>query len=766
MGTPAPLAFLNYGDMNIFQGTDTSQYGFGDLNINRNCNISGTGGTALVVSGGSIIAGTAYVNTDLNVLYGVTRLTETHVDTNNGPFTVTGGNKFDIQVGAASYISTSGGNLSVASQNHTLQLTGGLNSASAVDITASNPAGGVKILSGINTGNVTIASGSGGITGTTSNGNLSLTANNGAGSFVVKSESNGQNLTMSLTGSTDSQVRIESSGTNQSNTALVVKTTDANGNIVLSNTDGLGNGSTSVYTGSGGFILLTNTSGPISLASQAASTSLTVYSNGVNENLSLNLLGETDSSLILQSQGTNKAIEIKTLGNTGNISITQPTSSEGGITVFSGSTGLSVTTRTGGTTTITTNGAVSTYTNATTGDNQDLNVTVTGNTDSKVNISSSGTGYGAITLQTSNPGGGVYVNANGQVQIDSNDAINGVKIGTGVPNTPVSIGTPNSVTTIYGDLEVKGVTTAIESTVVTIDDNIIVVNNAPGGSSDGGLAVKRYQYANDSGYGDVVADTADFSGTVANGGNGVTTVNLGPSANSTNDYYNGWWIKIVSGTGAGQVRRIRSYVGNTKIATIYSTSDQTGVLGEPTPIEGMDFTTVPDTSSNFSMFPCHFVMAIWDEYNDEFAFICSNTSPMETVNRSHYSNVHVNGLTASSITTNTINGSQADTTVYVTLTNNTMTPVGITGFPNIYGVFMVLVKPVSDTLRTHGIFMIGRVNISSIPGTITRIISVKGAHGDQLDMQWPANSLPQLMYRPFPNGLGGTTDYMLKVITL
>jgi hypothetical protein len=62
--------------------------------------------------------------------------------------------------------------------------------------------------------------------------------------------------------------------------------------------------------------------------------------------------------------------------------------------------------------------------------------------------------------------------------------------------------------------------------------------------------------------------------------------------------------------------------------------------------------------------------------------------------------------------------------------------------------------------------MIGRVNVSSLPGTIVRIISVKGAQYDQLDMQWPANGHPQLMYRPTPIGGSGTTSFNVKIVSL
>jgi hypothetical protein len=62
--------------------------------------------------------------------------------------------------------------------------------------------------------------------------------------------------------------------------------------------------------------------------------------------------------------------------------------------------------------------------------------------------------------------------------------------------------------------------------------------------------------------------------------------------------------------------------------------------------------------------------------------------------------------------------------------------------------------------------MIGKVDGIGIPGTVIRLISVKGLHNDQLDIQWPSDTLPQLLYRPYPNGIGSTTQYKLKIISL
>jgi len=770
-----PLATIFHGDITLEQGSDVTQFGWGDININRRCIIKGDENStcntdgSLIVAGGVGISKTVNIHENLNVLYGVTRLTETHIDTDNGEFSVTGGNKITMKVDPSSEFVSNNGDLNVSSLTQSLQLYGGLNSGKAVDIQATHYDGGITLLSGINTGQISLISGSGGITETTSNGNINITANNGSGNFTVNSEQNNQNLTLKLDGTTDSSLKILSSGTNITNKALIINTTNQDGSIQISNVNGLGDGSIEQLVGSGGFNMITNTYGSISIKSQAASSSYLVDTNNTDQHLIIGVNNPNDSSLILRSEGTNvtnDAIQIYTVNPNGNISISQPVLSNGKVDIFTGEGGFITTTGAGGSIFMTTQSATSTYTNSTTDDNQDLNISVTGDTNSKVNISSTGTGMEAIKLSTSNIGGGIYLDASGKVQIESHDQINGVQISTNTSNIPVYIGTPNSTTTIYGNLDVKGTTTSVESTVVTINDNIIVVNNAPSGTANGGLAVKRYQSANNSAYGDVVADTPDESGTVQSGGyNTTTTVQLDTSANNTtDDYYAGWWIKITTGQGQDQVRRIKSYIASTRVATIYSTADQIGVLGNPTPVEGLNFTTVLDNTSTYSLYPCEFVMMIWDEALNKFSLTCSpSNNPSSAV---HYSDLHINNLVANGITANTINGSLADITFIVTLNNNSTSPVTMPNFPTNYGIYMVFIKPLSETSRTHGIFMIGRVDAINMTGTVIRLISVKGVYNDQLDIQWPANDYPQLLYRPYPNGIGGSTQFQVKIVTL
>ena len=779
-----PLATIFHGDVTLEQGSDVANFGWGDLNVHRKVIVNGLENStginsvgSVLISGGVKIDKNAHIHENLYVLYGTSNLTVTNISTANGATTIQGPNKVDISVGAASNFITTGGNLLIESTNNTLQLYGGENNSSSVDIKATHQDGGIKLLSGIVNGGISLISGEGGIYGTTSQGNISLTANNANGSFIVNSNTGNQLLTIGLTGIQDSQLKIESSGINVNNSALVINTTNSNGNIVISNYNGLGEGSSSItqLAGAGGYTLLTNTSGPISLTSQAATSNYIVKSNNSNQHLTMSLQGATDSSLIIESEGNNitkQAIQIRTVNENGNISISNNTNgSTAKVDIFTGKGGFIVNTATTGSTLITTYGASSTYTNSTLNDSEDLNITVTGNTNSKVNIASSGTGTEAIKLSTSHPSGGISLAAQGKVQIESASE---VRLATNTLGIPVHIGTSNSMTTIYGDLNVKGITTTINSTVVTVDDNITVVNNAPVAGSDGGLAIKRYQPANNTGNGDVVQDTPEATG-FAQGGS-ATYIRLANTSNPTPDYYNGWWVKIKSGTGANQVRRIKNYVGGMDgfYANIYDTADNDSlpIDSRPIPREGLDFSTYPDTTSEYDLFPCGYVMMIWDESEDEFAFVCNNESPGSgNTNYPHYADVRLNDLTANNLQVSTINGSQADITANVTLDNNSTSPVSIPEFPTTYGIFLVYIKPLTETPRAHAIFMIGKAD-TGYSGTIVRLISAKGNNGDQLDMQWPQDnsdpllSKPQLFYRPYPNGISGSTTYKVKIVSL
>jgi hypothetical protein len=63
-----------------------------------------------------------------------------------------------------------------------------------------------------------------------------------------------------------------------------------------------------------------------------------------------------------------------------------------------------------------------------------------------------------------------------------------------------------------------------------------------------------------------------------------TTITLKSTASATDDVYNGMYVTITSGTGAGQTRLIEDYVGSTKVATV-----------------GVAWTTAPNGTSHYEL---------------------------------------------------------------------------------------------------------------------------------------------------------------------
>lgn len=119
----------------------------------------------------------------------------------------------------------------------------------------------------------------------------------------------------------------------------------------------------------------------------------------------------------------------------------------------------------------------------------------------------------------------------------------------------------------FGDVKVEGLH-------FEVADNFPVVgyNNASAtGPRNLGFAFQRYQSSNDSGSGELVTDEYVFYDSIPNqtsaSSNQIKFSNL---LNSTDNYYNGWWIKVESGSNSNQVRRIVSYNGTQRVATLNS----------------------------------------------------------------------------------------------------------------------------------------------------------------------------------------------------
>lgn len=88
-----------------------------------------------------------------------------------------------------------------------------------------------------------------------------------------------------------------------------------------------------------------------------------------------------------------------------------------------------------------------------------------------------------------------------------------------------------------------------------------------------------------NGYVNVRMGAALANGTAQAGA--ATTITLQSDSSAVDDYYNNMWIRIASGTGAGQSRKIADYVGTTKVATVaawVTNPDATSVYGIAIPV--------------------------------------------------------------------------------------------------------------------------------------------------------------------------------------
>ncbi|KAJ3061294.1 hypothetical protein HK102_009165, partial [Quaeritorhiza haematococci] len=123
---------------------------------------------------------------------------------------------------------------------------------------------------------------------------------------------------------------------------------------------------------------------------------------------------------------------------------------------------------------------------------------------------------------------------------------------------------------VGGNLSVTGTLTYGQSSSnIFINDNIILLNSGSLTSRDTGIMFQKFQNANDTGVGDVVDDPQFLSFTLGDQtGTNLTSFILPPTANTTNNFYQFWWVRVTSGSAINQVRRIASYTGATRTATI------------------------------------------------------------------------------------------------------------------------------------------------------------------------------------------------------
>jgi hypothetical protein len=150
---------------------------------------------------------------------------------------------------------------------------------------------------------------------------------------------------------------------------------------------------------------------------------------------------------------------------------------------------------------------------------------------------------------------------------------------------------------ITGDLTVNGTTTTVNTSTLSVEDNIIIANAGPANQkTDGGFVVKRIPT-------DIDDDVPKQSGTASASGT-TTTITLQASNGhgTTLDYYKGWIIKL-----GGDVTGTATVTGNTAADPPVLTFD-TAASGSTT------------TSTTYELFNKRFVGTIYDESTDLLTF--------------------------------------------------------------------------------------------------------------------------------------------------
>ena len=186
---------------------------------------------------------------------------------------------------------------------------------------------------------------------------------------------------------------------------------------------------------------------------------------------------------------------------------------------------------------------------------------------------------------------------------------------------------PSGITSNYTNTWSKVYGTNIESNLkftlgdtklegaLDIADNLPVVgynNNSTTNSRDLGILYQRYQITNDSGLGDIVNDPVKYIDSIQSQLScTISQLRLSNLANASDNYYNGWWVKMFTGSNSNQVRQIISYSGGLRLAT----------LSAP-------FTTQnPGTGDTAYLYNNTYVVNYYDEILDTFSLGYTHDNP-------------------------------------------------------------------------------------------------------------------------------------------
>ncbi len=605
-------------------------------------------------------------NGDLLVSSGVTSLQYTFIHTNNGALTIDGSNGIDAQVSGDILLQSS------------------LAAVDAVKLNVTNAAGTLTLDSaGTGTSAIDINATAGGITADAV-GVISLTSTNGTATAIdINAPSGGIDIDANSTISATAGGVMTLESLSTSSGAVTINANGTGATLVL-NATGTGNdidiNANDAITLDSATLTSTQTSTSATAFSVVSAGGVSVAANdSTNGKFVVTASGAAADAISLSATASNAATKI-VIDSAGTGSTAVDINSAGGITVDS--VGVMA-------------------------------------------LTTTATGTGALTLDSA-----------GEVKIDSTDTTNGIKIATETSGVPVTIGTATSVTTIAGDLVVSGNQTIIDTQTLVVEDNLIQLNYANGSLGiDSGIVVRRYQTANGSSAGNVVENSTNSdtfvpqeSGAFQAGSATPGTLVLAANASASDDFYNGWWIRITSGTGSGQVRRIKDYVGSTQTATLYVTADNTV---SPVFNDGLDLVTAPAAADTYELYNQNSIALYWDESTNYYklaglpdsdlpntSFITANDNTIQ------YSDLNTGIVKISPKIHRNMQGSASSTTITMTLkdvlervsTGHKVLIADSNGFtPSIDGTYTVTNVPTDNTFT----FTVGSSTTSAAGASAT-----------------------------------------------
>lgn len=499
---------------------------------------------------------------------------------------------------------------------------------------------------------------------TTTGSTLTLSATNSTtGKVTVTAAGTGTNsILLDATNATSGQITIQSAGGSTSTKAVQILASDTtDGDIYIK---GSGN-----YASTNPAVLIeadNATSGQISLLSAGDSASV--------DAIKILASGTTGGNVLISAAGsTDPAIQIDATSSSGQV-LVQSAGDESGVDAIK----LLASAATDGNILLS---AAGTNTNA-----AGIKLLASNATSGQVLVQGSGDIAAAVRILASGAtSGGIDIDATGgAVTIDTTNTTTGVTIATVTAGVPVTIGTATSLTTIVGDLTVSGTTTTINTETLTVEDNIVVLNSGNGESGlDSGTVIRRFQTPNGAGTGDVVTNPnpVQESGAFQAGSATPGTLVLDEFASLTLNFYKGWWIKVTSGTGNNQVRRIKSYDETTQTATLYVTADNTGSF-----TDGLDLVTAPAAADTYRLYSAPYVSSYYDESEDAWTISSTANIPdpisgagTSLITTQQYQKQHTGALDVHPQIYNNVFGSASTTTITFTLIGH-----GITALDKVY----------------------------------------------------------------------------------